>query len=277
MRTVDTWMAVAGYAAGVLMGGTLGLIGAGGSILTVPILVYLFRLPPVTATAYSLFVVGATSGVGSLSFVRRRLLDVRALAAFGLPSLLGAFLARAVLVPAIPETIWANASFTLTSDLLILLLFAALMTAAAVSMIRDSRALEDEARQRLAEAAPRLPLALCAIEGLAVGAITGTVGAGGGFLIIPALVLRLRLPMKTAVGTSLVIIAVKSLCGFLGDLSAAREVAWGFLAAFSTFAAAGILLGARLNQWIPGARLRTAFGWLVLAMGAAIFVKELWT
>jgi uncharacterized membrane protein YfcA len=111
--------------------------------------------------------------------------------------------------------------------------------------------------------------------GLVVGTLTGFVGAGGGFLIIPALVLGARLPMKLAVGTSLAIIALNSLIGFVGDLSAGTPIAWSFLLGFLTFALGGIVLGTYLARFIPGARLKPAFGWFTLAMGSFILIKEL--
>ncbi|QKG53556.1 sulfite exporter TauE/SafE family protein [Hymenobacter sp. BRD67] len=258
-----------GYLAAVFIGLALGIMGGGGSILTVPALVYLLGVSPVQSTAYSLFIVGSTSLVGAAGYFRKGLVALPTALVLLLPSLVVVFLTRRVLLPAIPHELFTVGSLVFTKDLLVLLAFAGLMVAAATSMIRHSA---PEA------ALPRLPApnyALVLGIGAVVGFLTGFVGAGGGFLIIPALVLGARLPMKMAVGTSLTIIALNSLIGFSGDLSAGRAIDWGFLLGFLAFALGGIVLGTRLAPLIPGARLKPAFGWFTLAMGTFILAKEL--
>lgn len=267
-------MVTLGYLGAVLMGATLGLVGAGGSILTVPILVYLFGTKPVLATAYSLFVVGLTALIGSFAFIRRRQVHFLTGAIFSIPSFVGVYATRRYVVPALPTDIGTFGSFVLTRDALIMLVFAIVMLLASFSMIRPETTKKTGAGKQALP--PPLRYALIALEGLVVGGVTGFVGAGGGFLIIPALVVLIGLPMKEAVGTSLLIIAVKSLFGFLGDLESHQSIEWGFLGTFSAFSIAGILLGTFLNRFIPGARLKPAFGWFVLTMAGVILYQQLY-
>ena len=259
-----------GYVAAVFIGLALGIMGGGGSILTVPVLVYLIGINPVLSTAYSLFIVGSTALVGAAGHFRRGLVALPTALVFLLPSLVAVFLTRRLLLPAIPAVLFHLGSRLVTKDLLVLVAFALLMVAAATSMIRSRR---PEAEAEAPLAAPNYPLVLTI--GAVVGLLTGFVGAGGGFLIVPALVLFARLPMRLAVGTSLTIIALNSLIGFSGDLSAGRVMDWPFLLGFLAFALGGIVLGTYLARFIPGARLRPAFGWFTLAMGAFILLKEL--
>lgn len=262
-----------GYFAAIFIGLALGIMGGGGSILTVPVLVYLMGVSPVLSTAYSLFVVGTTSVVGASRYFRRGLVSLRTAVVFLLPSLLAVFIVRNKLLPAIPHELFTVGQLVFTKDLLVLVAFAGLMVLAAASMIRNPRAHQASGEAQPSQSGFNYPLILGI--GLGVGALTGFVGAGGGFLIIPALVLGARLPMKLAVGTSLAIIALNSLIGFTGDLSAGTPIAWSFLLGFLAFALGGIVLGTYLARFIPGAWLKPAFGWFTLAMGAFILTKEL--
>lgn len=265
-------MEILGYIGAILMGLSLGLIGGGGSILTVPILVYLFMVEPVLATAYSLFIVGLTSLVGSLSHMRMGNIHWRTAIVFGIPSILAVYATRAWLVPAIPDPILNMGSFTLSKPIGILILFALIMVAAAYSMIRKPKAKADASG---ADEEVKFNYPLILAEGLVVGMVTGIVGAGGGFLIIPALVLLAKLPMKQAVGTSLIIIAAKSLIGFTGDLKGNEVIDWTFLLMFSAIAIGGIIAGSILSKRIPNEKLKPAFGWFVLLMGIYIIGREL--
>jgi uncharacterized membrane protein YfcA len=263
-------MEIAGYFASLLIGISLGLIGGGGSILTVPVLVYLFSIQPVMATAYSLFIVGLTSLVGTYSYAKRNLISYKAALIFGLPSIVAVYATRKFIVPAIPDVLFQLGSFQFTKPIALMTLFAVLMVFASYSMIKKSKNSSEEDDYQ--EQKFNIPLIL--VEGIIVGILTGLVGAGGGFLIIPALVVLSKLPMKQAVGTSLLIIAAKSLFGFLGDLSN-LSIDWNFLLIVSAIAASGIFIGTFLSSKIDGAKLKTAFGWFVLAMGIYIIIKEL--
>lgn len=261
-------MEVFGYIGALLIGLVLGLIGGGGSILTVPILVYALTLNPVIATAYSLFVVGTTSLVGAVKNMMKGMVDFKTAIIFAIPAFIAVYLTRAFLIPAIPTELFSVGHFQVTKNLAIMLFFAIIMLLASFSMIRNKREEADE------EAVIIYNYPLIIIEGFVVGAITGIVGAGGGFLIIPALVLLAKLPMKKAVATSLFIIAIKSLIGFLGDVQN-LDIDWIFLLSFTALSVIGIFIGIWLNKFIDGKKLKKAFGWFVLAMGIYIIYKEL--
>ncbi|TNE72418.1 sulfite exporter TauE/SafE family protein [bacterium] len=261
-------MDIVGYLASILIGVSLGLIGGGGSILTVPVLVYLFSVNPVMATAYSLFIVGLTSAVGSVNYFQRGLVNVKTAIIFGIPSIIAVYLTRHFIIPAIPSEVFTIGDFVVTKSILLMVLFAALMIAASYSMIKkDTKGQEEEGGEQ------KFNYPLILIEGAVVGMLTGLVGAGGGFLIIPALVVLSKLPMKEAVGTSLAIIAAKSLLGFTGDLGK-TEIDWTFLVIVSAFAIAGIFVGSALSKKVDGKKLKPAFGWFVLVMGIYIILKE---
>ncbi|MFC5269985.1 sulfite exporter TauE/SafE family protein [Adhaeribacter terreus] len=263
-------MEILGYFAALLIGLTLGLTGSGGSILTVPILVYLMRLNPVISMAYSLFVVGTTSLVGSYKFYQKELVSFRTAFLFGVPSLLTVFLTRRFIVPAIPEHIAAIGSFNITKGLLLMVLFAVLMIFASMSMIKKQKYIVSTAEQE--DHIPNKPALL--IQGVSVGLISGMVGAGGGFLIIPALVLFSKLDMRMAVGTSLLIISANSLFGFVGDIFN-YNIDWSFLVVFSGLSVVGIFIGSALSHRIHADKLKTGFGWFVLLMGVYIILKEI--
>jgi uncharacterized membrane protein YfcA len=266
-------MEILGYIGAIIMGLSLGLIGGGGSILTVPILVYLFHVDAVLATAYSLFIVGLTSLIGSGSHMRLGNIHWRTAIVFGIPSILAVYATRAWLVPWLPDPLFSIGDTPVSKALGMLVFFALLMVAAAYSMIRKPTV--PKGPDQPAEQAVKFNYPLILGEGLIVGTITGLVGAGGGFLIIPALVLLAKLPMKQAVGTSLIIIAAKSLLGFLGDLKSDEFIDWAFLGIFSAVAIGGILLGSMLSKRIPNEKLKPAFGWFVLVMGIYIIGREL--
>lgn len=259
---------IIGYVGAVIMGLSLGLIGGGGSILTVPILVYLFSIDAVLATAYSLFIVGLTSLIGSFSHMRMGNIHWKTALVFGVPSIVSVFLTRAYLVPAIPKTLFQLGSLEVTKPIGLLLLFAVIMLLASYSMIRKQK-VKPTGSEKIEYNYP-----LIMVEGLVVGVVTGMVGAGGGFLIIPALVLLAKLPMKQAVGTSLIIIAAKSLIGFTGDLKGDETIDWKFLILFSSIAIIGIVAGSIFSKNVSNERLKPIFGWFILVMGIYIIVKE---
>jgi uncharacterized membrane protein YfcA len=260
-------MEIAGYLAAVLIGVSLGLIGGGGSILTVPVLVYLLHVHPVLATTYSLFVVGSCSLVGGTRAYYKKLIDFQVVLYFGLPSMLSVFVIRRFVLSLIPDYLFTIGRLAVTKGVFLMVLFALLMLAAAVSMIRaDNKPLTPGVQK---ERTGRL-----VILGLLIGAITGLLGAGGGFLIIPALVLISRLPMKIAVGSSLTIMAISSFFGFFSTLSH-YTINWWQLLAFTGIAILGIFAGTALADKLPGQALKKGFGWFVLATGLFILVHEL--
>jgi uncharacterized membrane protein YfcA len=259
-----------GYLLAMLIGLLLSLLGGGGSILTVPVLVYLFGFAPATATGYSLLIVGAASAVAAAGYWRQGLVSPKTALFFSFPSFVMVYLTRRFGVPLLPEVLVRTPSFTLTKDAFLLLLFASLMLLASGSMIRGRRQpIQDDF-----ETARRLNYPLIFAEGLLVGTLTGLVGVGGGFLIIPVLTAFVRLPMKLAVGTSLLIIAINSLIGFLGELGQ-RPMDWRFLGTFLALTLVGVGLGQWASRRVSGAALRPAFGYLMLLMGGWIVAKEL--
>ena len=258
---------IIGFACALLIGVTLGLIGGGGSILTVPILVYLFYLDPVTATAYSLFVVGVTALGGTIRSIQKKQVDFRTGIVFAIPSFIAVYLTRKILIPVLPESIFEIGGFTMTKDLAIMVFFSLIMLLSAYYMIkRGGLGFEKNPIMEFQY------LSLI-IQGGIVGVLTGIVGAGGGFLIIPALVLWTGLPMKKAIGTSLMIIAIKSLIGFIGDVEN-MPIDWGFLLIFTGISFVGIFIGIYLSHFVEGYRLKKAFGWFVLFMSIYILFKE---
>ena len=255
-----------GYLAFILVGITLGLIGGGGSILTVPILVYLFRLPADISTSYSLFLVGLSAVFAAIGYHKQNLIDYKIGAYFAVPAFIGVFLVRKFLMPSIPSE-FTLFDFHITKDQLILTVFAALMLLASVSMIKGRTA----DTEGISTKNPNLIIVFA--EGLFVGGITGFVGAGGGFLIIPALIFFAGLKVKVAVGTSLAIIAVKSLLGLMGDLGQI-SIDWAFLIGVGFISSIGVYGGLWINRRIEAKSLKKVFGYFVLVMGLAIISKQ---
>lgn len=258
-----------GYIGALIIGLILGLIGGGGSILTVPVMVYIMGIAPVLATAYSLFVVGATSAVGALQNGKKGLLEWKTGIVFAIPALISVYSTRKWIMPAIPDHIMTIGSFEISKSIAIMLLFAIIMIIASITMIRSNCLNCDDEEAVITYNYPMILL-----EGTFVGLLTGLIGAGGGFLIIPALVVFAHLPMKKAIATSLLIIAIKSLIGFVGDIEN-LEMDWTFLMSFTFLSIIGIFAGMYLSKYVKGAVLKKAFGWFVLIMGILIIVMEM--
>ncbi|MEL1246158.1 sulfite exporter TauE/SafE family protein [Flavobacterium sp. DGU11] len=255
-----------GYIASLLIGIALGLIGGGGSILTVPILVYLFKVTPEDATSYSLFIVGSTALVGSYQHYKLGNLKIGPALVFALPSVVSLLFVRKLILPAIPSALFQLGHLEITKDLLLMIVFAVLMIAASTSMIRRSAA--------GSEGIGKTNMTRLSLIGFLVGLVTGLLGAGGGFLIIPALLFLAKLPMKQAVGTSLLIISINSLIGFGGDALSGVSIDHMLLGAITAIAILGMLIGTALSRKIDGAALKPIFGWFVLVMGIYIIIKE---
>lgn len=262
-------MQILGYFGALLIGVVLGLIGGGGSIITVPVLVYLLFINPVTATAYSLFVVGISSLIGAFQNIKKGLVDFETAIVFSIPAFIAVYSTRKYLIPFIPHTLFDIGSFVITKDIAIMVFFAIIMIVASVFMVRGKCPHCDNDNGMVVYNYP-----LIILEGVVVGILTGIVGAGGGFLIIPALVMLAKLPMKKAVATSLLIIAIKSLIGFIGDIEN-LDIDWSFLSTFTALSVAGIFLGGYLSKYINGNRLKIAFGRFTLVMGIYILIKEI--
>lgn len=257
-----------GYLSAVLVGITLGLIGSGGSILSVPILVYIMGVEPILATAYSLFIVGTTALFGGFQKAKQKLVDFRKVVLFGIPTIISVFITRKIIVPRIPEIVFSTSVFTLHKSVFIMIIFAIVMIFASIRMIKPLQI-------EIQEGEGKLNYAKIFIQGVLIGLVAGFVGAGGGFLIIPALLFLAKTPMKMAVGTSLFIVAAQSLIGFLGDLRPEQNLNWNLLITFTICSIIGVFIGSHLSKKIEGGKLKTGFGWFVLAMGIYIILKEL--
>lgn len=221
------------------------------------------------ATSYSLFVVGSTSLVGAFNNYRKGLVSIKTALLFGLTSITTVFITRKLIMPVIPNVLFSIGNFEVKQSMAIMVLFAVLMLMASTAMIKGRKEPVE-----VGTASSSVNTAKLLLYGVLVGLATGFLGAGGGFLIIPALVLLLKMPMKKAVGTSLLIIALNSLIGFTGDLGHIN-INWKFLLIISIIAIAGIFIGGALAKKIEGDKLKKSFGWFVLVMGIYIIIKEL--
>ncbi len=259
-------MVALGYFASLFIGISLGMIGGGGSILTMPVLVYLFDIPPVLATSYSLFIVGGTSCVGAVRNIINKNANIKTAIFFGAISINTVFLVRQYIVHIIPERLSTIQGNVITYSFLTLIVFAILMVTASVKMIRSKVILESANVDSVS--IPKL-----IITGLIVGLITGFLGIGGGFLIIPSLVLVLNLPMKHAVGTSLIIITLNAMAGFLGDIGKV-QMDWQLLLPVTAIAIIGMFIGGYLNDKLASGTLKKIFGWFILCLGVYILLKE---
>lgn len=264
---LKAFMEIIGYISAIIIGLVMGLIGGGGSILSVPIFVYVFGFDAVTATALSLFVVGVTSLVGSAGFIKQGHVDFKTAFIFGIPSILGVLFSRRLVLPHLPHYIINRWGITLTKEMFLLLLFAILMLIASFKMIRKIE------RVRLRKD-DETNYTILISQGLLVGIITGLIGAGGGFLIVPALVMLLGVNMKKAVATSLFIISMNSILGFLSTMSMVKHD-WTFLLTFTALSVVGIFVGLGISKKMDGKKLKPLFGWTVLIMGIFIIIKEI--
>lgn len=260
---------LAAYAASLTIGLSLGLIGAGGSILTIPVFVYILQKDPASSGIYAMFVVGICSMVGSIQSMLNKLVDFKITVLFGIPSVLGVLTARKFIYPAIPQQLLCIGSFLLSKNILFMLCLSALMFFAGVKMLKAAsyNDPDQDASKRSKNIGPLL------LQGLLVGIITGLLGIGGGFLIVPALYFRARLPVKMAVGTTLLIITINSLFSFLNSYTSVI-IDWSLLVKFSLGAILGILGGTKLSSKIPGAYLKKTFGWFVLCVSFYVIYKQ---
>lgn len=266
------FLEILGYLSAMIIGISLGIIGGGGSILTVPALVYLFAVDAVTSTAYSLFIVGATAFVGAVRSYFKHELELKIGIIFAIPSLIAVWLTRAFLIPIFPDSFGSIGVLVITKEIAILVFFALIMILSSFSMIRSA----SKSISLKVDSTHEVNYILILIEGAIVGTVTGIVGAGGGFLIIPALVLLAKLPMKVAVGTSLMIIAAKSLIGFTGDIMNPEMLMdWNLLLIFTILSIVGIFIGIYFRKFISGEKLKKGFGYFLLVMGLYMIIERL--
>ncbi len=259
-------MEILGYIGALIVGIILGLTGGGGSILTVPILVYLLAYDAVIASAYSLFIVGITSTVGAVTNYFKGLVDIKTGFLFAIPSFISVFLTRRYIVPVIPDVLFENQSLLVTKHIFLMGFFAIVMLFAAYSMLKKPKL-------NLKEITNKKYVTKVVIQNLVIGVVIGLIGAGGGFLIIPSLVLFAKLPMKKAVATSLFVISINSLIGFMGDVFH-LDVDWNFLLVFSFFTIIGIFIGMSLSKKVNENQLKKGFAYFVLGMAGFILLKE---
>lgn len=260
-------MEIIGFVLAFAVGIILGLIGGGGSILTLPILVYIMGVQAKTGTTYSLLIVGTTALIAGIQKARQDQVNFKTVLLFGLPSILSVYLTRQYLLPLVPDTIVETKTYILIKDQALMLLFAIIMLLSAYSMIKN--------RHKQTDPNGTINYGMIVLEGLFVGMITGLVGVGGGFLIIPALTLFARIPMKTAIGTSLMIIAINSAVGFIGDMQIVVNIDWTLLISFTLLSVTGSLLGNKLAKKTDNNKLKQYFAQFVMAMGIFILIKEL--
>jgi uncharacterized protein len=259
---------IIGYILAVFVGMTLGMLGSGGSILSVPILVYVMSIEPTLATAYSLFVIGTTSLVGGIHKAKQKLVDFNNVVLFGIPAVISVFITRKILVPKIPDIIFSTENFTLNKSVLIMIVFAIVMVVASFRMIKPLE-------ERTNTDNEKLNYYKITLLGILIGLISGFVGAGGGFLIVPTLLFYAKTPMKMAVGTSLFIVSSQSLIGFTGDIMGNQIINWKLLLLFTLASIIGIFIGNFISKKAKEEKLKIGFGWFVLAMGIYIIIREL--
>lgn len=257
-----------GYILAVFVGITLGMLGSGGSILSVPILVYVMGIEPVLATAYSLFVIGTTSLVGGIHKAQQKLVDFKKVVLFGIPAVVSVFITRKILITRIPDVIFSTENFTLSKSILIMIVFAVVMIFASFRMIKPLKEINISGSEKL-------NYYKIVLLGILIGLISGFVGAGGGFLIVPTLLFYAKTSMKMAVGTSLFIVSSQSLIGFLGDIMGDQIIDWELLQIFTLASIVGIFIGNFFANKVADEKLKISFGWFVLAMGIYIIIKEL--
>lgn len=259
---------IIGYVLAVFVGMTLGMLGSGGSILSVPILVYVMSIEPTLATAYSLFIIGTTSLVGGIQKAKQQLVDFSTVVLFGIPAVISVFITRKILVPTIPHILFSIGNFTLSKSIFIMVLFAVVMIFASIRMIKPIK-------EKIVAEGGKLNYYKIIFLGILIGLLSGLVGAGGGFLIVPTLLIFAKTPMKTAVGTSLFIVSFQSLIGFMGDITENRIIDWKLLSLFTFASITGIFIGNFVSKKAEDEKMKIGFGWFVLCMGIYIISREL--
>jgi len=256
-----------GYFGALIIGLVVGLFGGGGSILAVPIFVYLFHLNPILATSYSLFVVGFSAAAGTIINIKKKLIDYRIAIIFSFPALFSVFVVRRYLISSLPEVILDTGSIYITTKMALMLLFSIVILLSSFSMLKKNKAV-------IAQKLNNTNYSLLLITGSVVGVLTGLVGAGGGFIIVPSLVFFAGLKIKQAVATSLVIITCNALFGFLSDITQVN-IDWFFLTSITLISVLGIVLGSYLSNFINDMSLKKNFARFILLIALMIICNEL--
>ncbi|MGU9939671.1 sulfite exporter TauE/SafE family protein [Empedobacter brevis] len=259
-----------GYVMTILVGVTLGLMGSGGSILTVPNLVYLFGLNPIQATSYSLFIIGISSIIGSYPKVKNKLVNYRVAIIFGIPSMLVMFATRRLFMPQLPSTLQLPFVGEVEKNFILMITFAIVMLLAAYSMITNKQKDCIDCGKKMEK-----NTVLLVIQGVIIGFISGIFGAGGGFLIIPGLVVFAKVPMKNAVATSLFLVAINSLVGFGSDYQQFSSLNWVLLTILTLLSVVGIMIGNSISKFISSTKLKPLFGYFILVIAVLILGQEL--
>ncbi len=273
-----------GYALAIVVGLLLGLLGGGGSILALPIFVYLFAINPILATTYSLFVIGVSSLFGTYKCVKSNSINYNALIYFGFSSVISVLLTRMYLIDLIPDSIFIF-GLELSKGKVVLIFFSLIMLGAGYSMIFvDNQKIDNtkneiencETNDKVIGNSKIKNIFSLSFQGLIDGAITGIVGAGGGFLIVPALVFISKLDIRIAISTSLAIISLKTIIGFLGSLNKSPNIDYIFLSVFTFLAILGMVIGIKLSKKINPDALKKYFGVFVILCAIYILLKELY-
>lgn len=262
---------ILGFFSAILIGGVIGFLGGGGAILAVPVFVYLMKIETLHATSYSLFLVGLTSGIAAIQYYKEGHVNFKAIFPFVIPSVLFLYLTRRYLLPLIPDPIIFSNLWMIDRKSAMMLFFACIMLVVSISMFRRIR----NEKQSVVHVNKHVLPWMISVWGTVVGLVAGIVGAGGGFMIVPVMILFLNLPVKMAVGTSLCIICIQSLTGFAGDLSTSLNIDWDFLLGFTGIAVLGMFGGSYLSKISRPDKIRRLFAWFIFCMGITIFLVEI--
>jgi len=255
-----------GFLLALCIGVSLGLMGSGGSILTVPVFVYILQVEPSLSTTYSLFAIGVAAAIGSIRNYRLKLIAYQKIIDFGIPSIILVFLTRQFILPLIPKVFFIG-PWVIHQNTILMVFFSLVMLLSALKMIQPS-----EKRTAVNDRKPSRYTTI--LQGAGVGLITGIVGAGGGFLIIPALIGFYKMPMHRAVGTSLAIICINSFFGMAGDIEKIPLFDWKILAPYTVLLLLGMFLGFYISRYFNGQQLKRSLGYLILGIAIFIFLKE---
>ena len=258
---------ILGYIGATLTGLVLGLLGGGGALLSIPVLVYLFHIEPQLATSYSLILIALSASSGAYQNIRKNLVDYNAALYYGIPSVISVYIVRRWVMPNLPKVMFTVGGYTIDKNLFILIVLAVVMFIAAYKMISSGNGNEGEKEHEV----NHLRLAFFAVL---IGAFLGLVGAGGGFLMVPALIYFANVHTKKAIGTSLLLVSINSFIGFAGDLRSHVQIEWPFFFTFLFFSIAGVFIGHYLSTYIHNNKLRKYFGWFILITAVFIVVKE---